>query len=395
MKIAYFDCFSGISGDMILGALIDAGLSPERLRRGLSGLALKGFSLKVRSVQKHGLRATKVDVIPGPRPAGLSTLADLEKTLLRSRLPDPTRRKARGILKRLIGAEAKAHGKPPGRVKLHGMEPTDTLVDIVGAVLGLDLLGIEQVVASPLHVGGGIKGMAPATAHLLEAIPIYSSGIQQELVTPTGAAILSHLASDFGPLAPMTVRAVGYGAGSMDLEWGPNLLRLLTGESLSPGHGYETDRVIQIETQIDDLSPQIYEHLIERLLAAGALDVYLIPVIMKKGRPGTLVGLLASPETASSLMALLFDETTTIGLRIQEVSRAKLIRREKQISTPLGPVRVKLIHRHGAVEAVPEYEDCRAIARRLGRPLRSVLEEVRKAARAVQKKSPSGGTAAD
>lgn len=388
MKIAYFDCFSGVSGDMILGALVDAGLALEDLRKGLSGLAIKGYELKAKVIHKGGLRATKVDVVTDTAPSiGLKTLADLEKAVLKSKFSEATRQKGLKVLKRLTQAESKAHGIPPHRLRLHGMDPVDTLVDVMGTAAGLELLGIQQVYSSPIHVGSGMKGLGPATAELLKGFPIHSSSTAHELATPTGAALLTTLVSDFSPLPLLTLKAVGYGAGTLDLLQGPNLLRVMIGEALAPQQPYESDRILQVETNIDDLSPQIYEHLMEQLLAAGALDVYFTPIVMKRGRLATQVSILTTHADLHVLLRHLFEETSTLGVRIQEVMRAKLPRAERQISTRFGKVRVKFARREaGRIDYVPEYQDCKEIAQKTGLPLRTVLDQVKEDARQAARK---------
>jgi uncharacterized protein (TIGR00299 family) protein len=379
MKTAYFDCFSGVSGDMILGALVDAGLALEDLKKNLSGLAVKGYTLKARTVHKGDLRATKVDVLIAPAAQKrLKAFGDLEKIIQRSHIAEPIRQKGLKVLKRLIQAEAKVHGVLLGRLKLHGMNPVDTLVDIMGAVVGLHLLGVQRIISSPIHVGGGLKGFSAATAELLKGIPLYSSGIAQELATPTGVAILATLSEDFSPTPPLTLHTIGYGAGVRELAQGPNLLRILIGESLAFHHPYEMDQVIQLETNIDDLSPQIYEHLMERMLAAGALDVYFTPIVMKKGRPATQVSVLATHIHVDNLLKLLFQETTTLGIRIREVVRAKLPRMERTVQTSFGRIRVKITERGiGKPDVVPEYRDCKEIAHRTGLPLRTVVDQIK------------------
>jgi uncharacterized protein (TIGR00299 family) protein len=378
MKLAYFDCFSGVSGDMILGGLVDAGLDLEDLKKGLSGLAIKGYTLKSRAVHKADLKATKIDVLINSAPANLKTLSDLERVIRTSRLGEPLRQKGLKVLKRLIQAEAKSHGIPANRLRLHGMDPVDTLVDIMGTLVGLNLLGIKRVLCSPIHVGNGLKGLSPATAELLKGAPIYASDILHELATPTGAALMTTLVEEFSPVPLLVLRGVGYGAGTLDIPQGPNLLRVLIGEPGTTPQNYETDRVIEIETNIDDLSPQVYEHLMERLLAAGALDVYLTPILMKKGRPATKVSVLTHSTHADNISALLFHETTTLGVRLHETTRAKLFRMDRTISTPFGKVRVKLVQREaGRWDASPEYEDCKEIARRTGLPLKNVLDRIK------------------
>lgn len=376
MKTAHFDCFSGVSGDMILGALVDAGLSLKALKSALAGLSVKAYEIKGRKVGKGHLKATKVEVTTAAPPRSLKTLADLQKTFRRSRLPEAVRRRGERVLRRLVEAEAKVHGASPARIALHGMDPVDTLVDIAGAVAGLHLLKVGHVTASPVQVGAGPSGLAPAAAELLKNVPIYSSGISSELTTPTGAAILSTLAEDFRHLPPLTLSAVGYGAGSRDLQEQPNVLRVFLGGLPEDAGPYETDRVAELETQMDDLSPQIYEHLMEALLAAGALDVCFTPLIMKKGRPGVKVGVLAPARAVPDLLRLLFAETTSLGVRVGEMLRVKLPRESGTLSTRFGRVAVKVIKRGGILETVPEYEACREIARRTGLPLRKVMAEI-------------------
>ena len=363
---------------MILSALVDAGLALEDLKKSLSHLAIKGYTLKATAVHMADLKATKIDVIIDSTPSNLKTLSDLERVIQRSRLGEPLRQKGLKILKRLIQAEAKSHGVSANRLKLHGMDPVDTLVDIMGAVIGLNLLGIGPVLSSPIHVGTGIKGLSPATAELLKGTPIYASSIVRELTTPTGAAILTTLAEDFSPAPLLTLQSVGYGAGTWDLPQQPNLLRVLIGEPLDINPIYDTDRIIQLETNIDDLSPQIYEHLMERLLVVGALDVYFTPIVMKKGRPATQVSVLTTHPHMAEILKLLFQETTTLGVRIGEMTRAKLSRIERIVSTKFGRVRVKISKRGaGRIEAVPEYQECKEIAQRTGLPLRTVLEQIK------------------
>ena len=288
------------------------------------------------------------------------------------------RQKGLKVLRRLIEAEAKVHGTTPARLSPHGMDPVDTLVDITGAVLGLDLLKIRQVVASPIQVGTGLNGLAPATAEMLKGVPVYSSGIPRELTTPTGAALISTLAEDFSPTPPMILEAVGYGAGTWNLEQQPNVLRVLIGTPLLSGQPYETDRVVEMETHIDDLSPQVYEHLMERLFSAGALDVALTAIVMKKGRPGTRINVIADDRNVPDLLHLLFSETTTLGVRMRETVRAVLSREQREVPTRFGKIAVKVIAREGNVpEILPEYESCRKIARQTGHPLRTVMAELR------------------
>ena len=381
MTLAYFDCFSGISGDMALGALVDAGLPLEDLRAELAKLGLSGYSLGSRKVLRSGLSATKVDVILDAKEQPARRLADIRRIIDGSALGPSAKRKSLDIFTRLAMAEAMVHGTTPEEVHFHEVGAVDAIVDIVGAVVGLELLGINEVIASPVNVGSGsvhtahgrLPVPAPATAELLKGIPLYASSISFELTTPTGAAIISTLASSFGPLPQLTVRRTAYGAGGRDLPHTPNVLRLFVGEYASP---YEEDRAVLIETSIDDLNPQIYGHLIERLLETGALDAYLAPIVMKKGRPGVLLSVLAGKEKADELLDILFRETTTIGVRIQEVGRKKLSRELLDVRTPYGTVRVKVSRRGDEVLTVtPEYEDCKRLAREHRVPIRSVMQE--------------------
>ena len=381
MTLAYFDCFSGISGDMALGALVDAGLPLEDLRAELAKLGLSGYSLGSRKVLRSGLSATKVDVILDAKEQPARRLADIRRIIEGSALGPPAKQKSLDIFTRLAMAEAMVHGTTPEEVHFHEVGAVDAIVDIVGAVVGLELLGINEVIASPVNVGSGsvhtahgrLPVPAPATAELLKGIPLYASSISFELTTPTGAAIISTLASSFGPLPQLTVRRTAYGAGGRDLPHTPNVLRLFVGEYASP---YGEDRAVLIETSIDDLNPQIYGHLIERLLETGALDAYLAPIVMKKGRPGVLLSVLAGKEKADELLDILFRETTTIGVRIQEVGRKKLSRELLDVRTPYGTVRVKVSRRGDEVLTVtPEYEDCKRLAREHRVPIRSVMQE--------------------
>ena len=381
MTLAYFDCFSGISGDMALGALVDAGLPLEDLRAELAKLGLSGYSLGSRKVLRSGLSATKVDVILDAKEQPARRLADIRRIIDGSALGPSAKRKSLDIFTRLAMAEAMVHGTTPEEVHFHEVGAVDAIVDIVGAVVGLELLGINEVIASPVNVGSGsvhtahgrLPVPAPATAELLKGIPLYASSISFELTTPTGAAIISTLASSFGPLPQLTVRRTAYGAGGRDLPHTPNVLRLFVGEYASP---YGEDRAVLIETSIDDLNPQIYGHLIERLLETGALDAYLAPIVMKKGRPGVLLSVLAGKEKADELLDILFRETTTIGVRIQEVGRKKLSRELLDVRTPYGTVRVKVSRRGDEVLTVtPEYEDCKRLAREHRVPIRSVMQE--------------------
>ena len=378
MKIAYFDCFSGASGDMILGAMIDAGLPADCFHRTVQQLRLPGCAVQVRRVRRGGLPATAVTVVEG-RTAPFVTLARIKRHIEKSALPTDIQTHALSIFARLADAEAEAHGVKTAH--FHEIGAVDTLVDVVCAVAGLAALEIDRVIVSPIHVGCGTVQTAhgqlpippPATALLLRGCPVYSTGAPGELTTPTGAAILTTLAADFSPLPMMTVAAIGAGAGVTE-RGAPNLLRLWIGTTPEVA---ADDEVAQIETNIDDMNPQIYEHVIERLFSEGALDVFLTPVIMKRGRPGILLTALAQPARTDALVRLLFLETTTLGVRIRKVARRTLQRTIEKVATPRGIVRMKAALQDGkTLRRRPEFRDVKAISKRAALPLAPLLSDV-------------------
>ena len=385
MTLAYFDCFSGISGDMTLGALVDAGLPIEVLRSELAKLNLPGYEITSEKVKRSGLAATKVHVILDEKEQPARHLSGIQKIINGSALSPAVKQKSLNIFQRLAEVEAKVHGTTPDKVHFHEVGAVDAIVDIVGSVIGLEHLGITEVMCSPLNVGSGtvhaahgkLPVPAPATAELLKNIPLYSSSITFELTTPTGAAIISTLAASFGPLPQMTISRIAYGAGSKDLPGQPNVLRLMIGEPVS---AYEEDTSIIIESNIDDMNPQIYDHLIETLMAKGAHDAYLTPIIMKKGRPAILLSVLTDRENSDTLLDVIFRETTSIGVRIQEVGRKKLSREVRTVETSYGKIRIKISRRGDEIMTVtPEYEDCRRLAEEKQVPLKQVMEEARRA----------------
>lgn len=387
MKIAYFDCSAGISGDMCLGALVDAGVNLKTIERGLKGLPVTGYKLRSKSVTRAGIAATKVDVILSQekrsRGQGPRTWVDIGNIIGRSSLPVKINQKGLRIFRRLFESEGKVHNKKYDKTHLHELGAVDCIVDIFGTLIGLDALGIEKVYASAVNLGSGKvmteHGMlpvpAPATAEILKGTPVYSSGIPFELTTPTGAVILSEIAAGFGDCPLMNLTTTGYGAGQKDFETFPNALRVLTGEAIpqkKPDGGHP--RVFVIETNIDDMNPQIYGHVMELLFKAGALDVYLTPVIMKKGRPGIVLSLLCTEEKKAGLTEIIFRETTTIGLRFYEASRLVLDRDTKNVNTGIGKIKAKISTiSDGKVRLSPEYEDCRRIAKKLRIPLIEVI----------------------
>jgi pyridinium-3,5-bisthiocarboxylic acid mononucleotide nickel chelatase len=383
MKLAYFDCFSGISGDMTLGAVVDAGCPLETLRDGLQGLEVPGWTISAEKVWKNGMAATFVRVTTEDQTKHRSLSAILE-ILDKAPLSQSVRQNASAIFRKLGEAEASVHDVPLQKIHFHEVGAVDAIVDIVGASIGFRALGIEKFSCSPLNVGGGTAKMAhgilplpaPATAKLLEGKPTYSNGVEKELVTPTGAAIVATLCDSFGPQPAMSVSSIGYGAGALDLEGQPNVVRIMVGEAAEkvvPGFDEE---IAVIEANFDDMNPQIYGYFMEKALAAGALDVYTTPVQMKKNRPGTLLTLLCKPAETNALMSLVFAETTTLGARTYRAQRRTLPRETVKVHTRFGDVQVKLARVNGAIcHVAPEYEDCRKLATEKNVPLQQVINE--------------------
>lgn len=386
MTHLHFDCFSGISGDMVLGALVDAGLPLKDLRQGLTSLRAGEYTLKARKVRRGGLHATKVDVLIRDGFTQPLPLSRIRRMIAGSALPGPVKERSLEVFERLARAEGLAHRVNSSEVTFHEVGVVDSIVDVVGGVLGCHLLGAETITASPINLGRGMVSTAhgllpvpgPAVAALVRAVPVYAAGPACELTTPTGAALLRTLADDFGPLPPMRPTAVGHGAGSADPEGWPNVLRLFLAETAAPAAA-GTDQVVAIETNLDDLNPQAYETVVERLFDTGALDVTLTPVIMKRGRPGITLAALATPETAQAVAGVILRETTTLGVRLQTVDRLVLARRVERVQTSGGTVRVKIARTGGSEKAAPEYQDCRRIAERTGRPVREVMDEALRA----------------
>jgi uncharacterized protein (TIGR00299 family) protein len=372
---------------MILGALVDVGVSLDALRGELAKLGLPGWRLAAREVRRGAFRATKVDVEVEGGAHEHRHLADIVRILEASGLARPVVDGAVRIFRRLAEAEARAHGSSVDEVHFHEVGAVDAIVDVTGAVVALGLLGAETIHVSALPIGGGFVESAhgrmpipgPGTAELLRNFPVVDTGVQMELVTPTGAAILTTLAAGAGRMPAMTVERVGYGAGSRDLPGTPNVLRVFVGEVAgSPA----TETVAQVETTIDDMSPQLYEPLMERLFEAGALDVFLTPVIMKRSRPGTVLTALCAPERVGDLSRVLFEESSTIGLRWTEVSRARLEREMVTIQTAYGALPFKVSRLAGRVVTVtPEFADVVRLAREKSLAVREVLEQARTDAR--------------
>lgn len=392
MRILYFDCISGISGDMALGALIHAGADIDVIRERLSSLPIEPFEIEVGSVDTHGIHATKVTVHCGAS-AVVRTYANIRALLDQADLPPDAKALAQRIFRRLAVAEGVVHNREVEQVTFHEVGAVDSIVDITGTALALTMLGVERIFASAVPTGLGMirteHGMmpipAPAVVELLRGVPMYSRGVPMELVTPTGAAILASTVEGFGELPRIRTEKVGYGAGTIRPDF-PNVLRVLIGQdepaqsSDQPGASQE----ILIETNLDDLNPELYPYVLERLLEAGAQDAWLTPIVMKKGRPAVTVSVLCGPARAEALRHLLFKETGTLGMRMTSVDKAALERDWLEVRTGSGAVRVKLGSLDGAVvTASPEFEDCVRLAREAGVPARDIYAEASRLARDI------------
>jgi uncharacterized protein (TIGR00299 family) protein len=373
-RVLYFDCFSGISGDMALGAMLDAGLPLEDLKGALGSLAVSGFDVSAVRVLRAGVSATRFAVHEhggAQHDHGHHThrhLSAIFELIDKSALSTAGRDRAKAMFQRLAEVEAGIHQMPVEKVHLHEVGALDSIIDIVGIVFALEWAGADRVVCSPLNVGGGMvqsaHGLfpvpAPATVKLLGDAPVYAGAVQKELVTPTGALIVTSYAESFGPVPSMSIEHVGYGAGERDDPTTPNVLRVLIGRAAAET---KTERVIVVECEIDDMNPQIFGVVMDQLYAAGALEVFYVPVQMKKNRPGTLLTVIAAPERLGQMSDIIFRETTTIGLRHSEVARECLDREIVTVETSLGAVRFKVARREGRVlNAVPEFEDCAKLA---------------------------------
>jgi len=415
VTILYFDCFAGAAGDMIVGAMLDAGLPFDELQKALGSLAVEGWEVSMDRVIKGGLTATKFRVhatgAPGDGGGGVSpahghshphthdpadghhTLRDIEAAIGRSALSASGKARAVSMFRRLAEAEAAIHGMPVDQVHLHEVGALDSIIDIVGAVFAIEWFNADRIVVSPLNVGGGMVRSAhgvfpvpaPATVALLKDAPVYSSGIPVELLTPTGALILTEYASAFGPVPAMRVQRAGYGAGDRDLPQTPNVVRVLVGAADSGGApsgapAPHAMRVVVLECEIDDMNPQIFGPLMDALYAAGALEVFYSSVQMKKNRPGTLMTIVARPEHREQLTDLVFRESTTIGVRFQEMSRDCLDREMVTVATGVGPVRFKIARRNGQiVNAQPEFDDLAKLAAERSIPIKEIQALAQKA----------------
>jgi len=391
MRIAYFDCFSGASGDMILGSLIDAGLSPRRLKEELKKLRTPTIHLKVKKVLKRGISATQVIVEGRSEKRSHRNLKEILRIIERSGVEAEVKEKSKEIFRRIASVEGKIHRTPMEEIHFHELGGLDSIVDIVGAVWGIRQLGIERLYVSKVNVGTGfvkcehgiLPVPAPATLSLMEGKPIYSSEVERELCTPTGAALLTTLGSEFGSMPLINIERIGYGAGRDNLPH-PNLLRLIIGTSESTSG---KEKVVVIETNIDDMNPQFYDYLIEKLLAMEVLEVFITPILMKKSRPGHLLTIICPSEKLPSVTKFLLRETTTLGLRWHEEERAKADREILTRETKYGKIRFKLARWDGrVVNLSPEYEDCKRSALKKGVPLKEVFEEAKRVATTLREK---------
>jgi uncharacterized protein (TIGR00299 family) protein len=387
MRVLYFDCFCGVSGDMLLAGLLDLGADEQQVRAALDATNLAGYELKVEKVVKGGLTATSVTVDVTDQDSPERGLPDIEAMIDQSGLAKALKQRSKSVFRRLAETEARIHNTTPERIHFHEVGAIDSIVDIVGSLAALDTLNVDEVYCSPVHLGAGevrcqhgtLPVPAPATVALLQGVPVYSRGIPTELTTPTGAALITTLAGEFGPVPPMTIEAVGYGAGKKDVAERPNVLRCILGETV--GAGAETDLVAVLETTIDDMNPETYPWLVDRLFEAGVRDVYLAPVICKGGRPGTSVVVICDTQLVDKIANIVFEETSSFGVRYLFESRLKLSRESREVHTIWGKVGVKIGRIGGRIVSVsPEFRECRRVAEREGVPLKRVYEEARAAA---------------
>lgn len=390
MRIAYFDCFSGASGDMIVGAMLDCGVPVDELRRELGKLGLSGCEISCSRVMKKGISCARFIVsVAKEAHQPHRHLKDIAALIDGSRLEEEVKIKSKSVFAKLAAAEAKVHGTSPEEVHFHEVGAIDSIIDVVGSVIALKKLGVQKVYSSRINCGSGLFTSShgampipgPAAMELLAGVEIYSSGVEHELLTPTGAALLSTLASGFGPMPAMVLEKVGYGGGAMDLEI-PNALRVVVGQAAQKGEDQVLGAVMVVEANIDDMNPQLFEYVMERLFEAGALDVYLTPVQMKKGRPGALLTAVCPADKCREISRLILKETTTIGVRFKEEMRYEALRAHAEVATKFGNIRVKIASFAGEIiNLQPEYEDCKRAALASGAPLKEVMEEAKAVAR--------------
>ena len=391
MKIAYFDCFSGISGDMTVGALLDAGLKIETLEKELKKLGLSGYQLEVNKVVKKGISATQFKV--KIKEEGVERrFKDILTILEESKLDEEIKKETKKIFFNIAQAESKIHQKDIDRIHFHEIGGLDSVIDITSVVIGIKTLGIEEIYSSALPVGKGfvkcahgvIPVPAPATLELLKNIPTYSGGIESEMITPTGAAIIGTLANSFGERPLMKIERIGYGAGEKEFSI-PNLLRVSIGEKILKDENlkdsYVSDEAVLIETNIDDMSPEFYDYIIDKLFTQGALDVFLTPIQMKKNRPAHMLSVIGYEQDLKGILEVLFSESTTLGVRIREIKRLRLAQQNFIAETKYGKIRIKVGIFKGEIKNIaPEYEDCKKMAKQHQIPLKEVYEEAKKIA---------------
>ncbi|MBU4601569.1 nickel pincer cofactor biosynthesis protein LarC [bacterium] len=391
MKIAYFDCFSGISGDMTVGALLDAGLKIETLEKELKKLGLTGYQLEVNKVVKKGISATKFKV--KIKEEGVERrFKDILTILEKSKLDEEIKKETKKIFFNIAQAESKIHQKDIDKIHFHEIGGLDSIIDIASAVIGIKTLGIEEIYSSALPVGKGFvkcaHGVMPvpawATLELLKNIPTYSGGIESEMITPTGAAIIGTLAKSFGERPLMKIERIGYGAGEKEFSI-PNLLRVSIGEKILKDEnlkdGYVSDEAVLIETNIDDMNPEFYDYIMDQLFSLGALDVFLTSIQMKKNRPAHMLSIIVYEQDLKEILEVLFSESTTLGVRIREIKRLRLAQQNFIAETKYGKIRVKVGIFKGEIKNIaPEYEDCKKIAEQHQVPLKEIYEEAKKVA---------------
>jgi pyridinium-3,5-bisthiocarboxylic acid mononucleotide nickel chelatase len=382
MKTAYFDCMFGVSGDMILGALVACGVPIKYLIEELGKLGVNGFELRKKDVTRAGIAAVHIDVIIEHQQEHRH-LSHIKEIICSSSISDSAKDRAVRIFTHLAEAEAKVHGTSREKVHFHEVGALDAIVDVTGACIGIEYLGIDRVISTPLHFGTGTVECAhgvmpvpvPAVVELTKDVPVVRTSREGEITTPTGAAIITTIASSYGTLENFTPAVIGYGAGTKVMEDYPNILRISVGEESA---SFETDKCQLLETNIDDMNPEIFGYLSGRLFEAGAKDVYMIPIYMKKGRPGTLLSVLADNSTTSNLIEMILSETTSLGVRVTNVERKKLEREIRAIDTEFGSVHVKVAIVGGHERYAPEFDDCARIAREKGIPFLTVYEAVKK-----------------
>ena len=382
MKIAYFDTIAGISGDMALGALVNAGVPFDELNKELQALGIGGFDLQARHIERNGMVATKVDVVISEQPHYHQHIKDIEELIEKSSLTNNVKERSKKIFREVAIAESKVHNIAIEKVHFHEVGAIDSLIDIVGVSICLEKLGIQAVYSSPIKVGSGgtVKSQhgalpvpTPATMEILKDYPILLTDVPFELTTPTGAAIIKALSHGILTAEKIQVSAIGYGAGEREIEQLPNLLRVFIGNL---EQNYLADEIVSIETNIDNMNPEIYPYVIEKIISAGAHDAYLIPILMKKGRPGIILSALVERVKIDRILDIIFRETTTLGVRIQPIERKKLPRSAKQVQTSFGIVTAKVIIFEGKEQLRVEFEECKRIAAENNLPLAEVYRKL-------------------